>query len=354
MISKERAIEILRREQVNFFPLGIRVVDLLPLGVKSSEDFELDVQWRSISHRFSVEYKRRSTPRMLDGAIQHLKGVKHLSKPSIIIMPYLSEDKMKTLAEHELCGLDLCGNYIIFVDDEWMLFRTGQPNLYPESQGIQNPFVGKSSLVPRALLLHSRYSRVSDIQVEIQTRGGNLTLGTVSKVLKVMDEQLLIHKDKGSVCVLQPEEIIDRLVKEFRKPAIEESIRGKIGIDKLAELIDKLQSFGWKDRYALLWFGNLSPYALMGRENELLLYAETREIVDVLEVDTNTRFPNVDIKITKDPLIYFDTRAWMYGTIFVSPIQTYLTLMAGDKRDQETALQVKEYILKELEKNEAA
>lgn len=347
MLPEERALEILKSGQVDFFPLEVRVVDLSQTGSSSSIGFEVDVRWKSISQRFSVEYKRRSIPKFLDEAVQRLRSRKSFDKPSMIMMPYLSEDKMKVLAEHALCGMDLCGNYMLFVDDEWMVYRTGQPNLYPESQGIQNPFVGKSSLVPRVLLLRSRYSRVSDIQAEIQTRGGELALGTVSKVLKILDEQLLIHKDGGSVCVLQPEEIMDKLAREFREPVLEESIRGKIHVDRLAELVEKIQSSGWKHRYALLWFGNLSPYALMGRENELLIYAETREIVGVLGIDTNTRFPNVEVKVTREPLVYFDTRSWLDGATFLSPIQAYLTLMMGDKREKETALQIKEYLFKE-------
>ena len=56
------------------------------------------------------------------------------------------------------------------------------------------------------------------------------------------------------------------------------------------------------------------------------------------------RFPNLELIETEDETVYFDGRQeenfW-----WVSPVQVYLELMAGDKRDQETAEQVKSYIL---------
>jgi hypothetical protein len=60
------------------------------------------------------------------------------------------------------------------------------------------------------------------------------------------------------------------------------------------------------------------------------------------------RFPNLELIETEDETVYFDARQeedfW-----WASPVQVYLELMAGDKRDQETAEQVKSYILKNLQ-----
>ncbi len=51
---------------------------------------------------------------------------------------------------------------------------------------------------------------------------------------------------------------------------------------------------------------------------------------------------------TEDETVYFDARkegnSW-----WASPVQVYLELMAGDKRDQETAEQVKSFILTNLQ-----
>jgi hypothetical protein len=59
------------------------------------------------------------------------------------------------------------------------------------------------------------------------------------------------------------------------------------------------------------------------------------------------RFPSLSIIQTEDALVYFDARQ-DEGLVWASPLQTYLELMAGDKRDQETALQVKDLIFRQL------
>jgi len=60
------------------------------------------------------------------------------------------------------------------------------------------------------------------------------------------------------------------------------------------------------------------------------------------------RFPNVELIETDDETVYFDARE---NTEFwwASPVQVYLELMAGDKRDRETAEQVRSLILKDIE-----
>ncbi len=66
-------------------------------------------------------------------------------------------------------------------------------------------------------------------------------------------------------------------------------------------------------------------------------------------VETN-RFPNVELIESTEQPVYFDGQLddADRNTSFYwsSPVQTYLELMRGDKRDRETAFQVREYILK--------
>jgi hypothetical protein len=60
------------------------------------------------------------------------------------------------------------------------------------------------------------------------------------------------------------------------------------------------------------------------------------------------RFPNLELVETEDETVYFDARKkedfW-----WASPVQVYLELMAGDKRDRETAEQVRSLLLKNSE-----
>ena len=54
-----------------------------------------------------------------------------------------------------------------------------------------------------------------------------------------------------------------------------------------------------------------------------------------------SRFANVQLRETRDNFVYFDQRE----DLLASPIQVYLDLMTGDKRDQETAEQVRRIIM---------
>ena len=59
----------------------------------------------------------------------------------------------KRLEREGVSGLDLCGNGVVTVPGEWLVYRTGKPNLYPQSFPIKNVFRGASSLVARVFLL---------------------------------------------------------------------------------------------------------------------------------------------------------------------------------------------------------
>ena len=62
----------------------------------------------------------------------------------------------------------------------------------------------------------------------------------------------------------------------------------------------------------------------------------------------DVRFPNIELLETTDEAVYFDGR--MEKKLFwASPVQVFLELMAGDKRDRETAEQVKAYILNSIQ-----
>ena len=67
-----------------------------------------------------------------------------------------------------------------------------------------------------------------------------------------------------------------------------------------------------------------------------------------VSASTSSRFPNLEVIGTdNEEAVYFDSRLdESTGLRWASPVQSYLELMAGDKRDQETAAQVRAEILK--------
>ena len=93
---------------------------------------------------------------------------------------------------------------------------------------------------------------------------------------------------------------------------------------------------------------SVARYAVMQRGDILSIYCPRLEmLLDRLPGNQSDQFPNVEILETEDETVYLDARKegifW-----WASPVQVYLELMAGDKRDQETAEQVKSYIMMNL------
>jgi hypothetical protein len=64
------------------------------------------------------------------------------------------------------------------------------------------------------------------------------------------------------------------------------------------------------------------------------------------DLKETSRFPNIELLETDEDFVYFDVR----DKLAASPVQTYLELMQGDKREQETAEQLRETILQPIKK----
>ena len=70
-------------------------------------------------------------------------------------------------------------------------------------------------------------------------------------------------------------------------------------------------------------------------------------LLKFLPGDQSNRFPNLDLLETEDETVYFDARQ-QEGIWWTSPVQVYLELMSGDKRDREVAAQVKSLLMKDF------
>jgi hypothetical protein len=88
----------------------------------------------------------------------------------------------------------------------------------------------------------------------------------------------------------------------------------------------------------------------MQREDKLIIYCPRIDALLEQLAPTSSatdRFPNLEIFDTQESPIYFDAKD-EDGFFWASPVQTYLELMAGDKRDQETADQVRSFLLNSI------
>jgi hypothetical protein len=93
--------------------------------------------------------------------------------------------------------------------------------------------------------------------------------------------------------------------------------------------------------------GSVDAYAVMARDGIEEYYCT--DVADALlalgdRFQPAERFATVSLLETRDEEVYFDRRE----DLTASPVQTFLELSGGDKRDQETASDVRRVIFEKL------
>ena len=75
-----------------------------------------------------------------------------------------------------------------------------------------------------------------------------------------------------------------------------------------------------------------------------LVCPSLERLQDRLPGNPSDRFPDLELIETDDETVYFDARE-QDGFWWGSPVQAYLELSAGDKRDRETAEEIKSFLI---------
>ncbi|HOW73926.1 MAG TPA: type IV toxin-antitoxin system AbiEi family antitoxin [Phycisphaerae bacterium] len=321
-------------------------------------DALVEVSWAQKRYRFGLAYKQRSTPKVFD---ELLAGLRSRSRATaaypMLMVPYLSPQQLAVLEENGISGIDLCGNGVVMVPGQVCVFRTGQPNRYRQSDPIKNIYRGTSSIVPRVFLSRPRFSALREIEEEIRTRNGRVVLSTISKVVSTLDQDLLVRKKEGEIRLLQPEALLERLAANYRPPRVERQIVGECDLD-VAAILAWLSERKRDTRFRVVASGlnSLSRYAIMAREAKSQIYCSNLKMaLDLLgaRFRETPRFANLELVETNEDFVYFDARV-EDGVPWAAPAQVFLELMSGDKRDRETADQVRDRILQELRSSKEA
>lgn len=348
MLSEEEALQRLESGDFSYPPLElIRVTSrvdprLEPDGGRRP-DWLLVLAWRDAQEEFVVEYKSLSTPKRLREALSQARYLAEGSGLQPMIMtPYLDEKALDLLAREELSGLDFSGNGVVIVPGRWFVYRSGNPNAYPSSQYIQAIYSGRSSLVGRTLLLRQRFDTVSAVKAEIERREGRISLPTVSKVLKRLEEELIISRREG-VALLQPDRLLDELVEAYESPSIRR--RTSYRADDVYVVMRSLAEAAEAEGLRLAARGERMYTVFPGAERTLAVYTDDlRRLVRNLQLEEGRRFSNFEVLETREETVYFDRRS-RDGFFWTSPVQAYLELAAGGKREREVAQQMRGELL---------
>ena len=270
----------------------------------------------------------------------------------LIVLPYLSPEKIAELERRQLSGLDYCGNGVLIVADRWFIRSTGQPNRFRREQALQNPYLHKASLVGRALFAAPILRTLEDLHHDIVARGGSLSLAMVSRALRRLEEDVVTHAHKGyKVWLLQPEKLLDALQKAYAPQRGRLLWQGRVDVPDAALLPRLFANAQAVNRRAIVTgLGSATRYAALAMENTARIYVETvtppELLLQGLKANPGPRFPNLEIYAAPDSAVYFDGALGKEGVVWASPLQTYLEMMQqGDSRMHDSATQVRARIL---------
>ena len=353
MLQEVDILEALRAGEVRLPPLEVELVGVEPEfgSVRESgrPDAFVDVRWRERVVRFVAELKVQATPKMFRAALDELRRYADASgmRP-LLVTAYLAPERLDELESREVSGIDLCGNGVVVVPGDVLVFRTGNPNRFPAGRSIRNVYQGASSLVARAFLLQPRYESVQKVLDEVTERGGRVSLSTVSKVLKVLEEDLVIRREGRVSELLQADELLGRLTDRFKPPRIDarkkyrwrgspEELRGALGDSS--------------PRLVLTGAASADEFAVMPREKTMQFYCTAIGPIELRlgdKLEESPRFPDLELLETRDPTAYFDARR-TNGVPVASPVQCWLELLSGDKRQQDASRMVRQRIEDDLE-----
>jgi hypothetical protein len=341
VVTKKDLIRLLEEGQVPFPPLVFAPPRPLVAQEGGTDgDVLLEARWGARAYRFVVACRSLDTPKAIAAAADEARRASRLLQANpMIFVPYLSPEQLSALEGQGISGLDLGGNGVLVVPDELLVYRTGFPNRGPRSAPIKNVYRGTSSVVARVFLLKSEHSSVNEVWAEIRQRGGRLTLGTVSKVCR------------SSLRLLQPDKLLDRLMENYAAPDIGARFVGK-AVQSPEELRTALTAWQRETsgRAVLTGACSVDAYAVMAREPVQAFYcSDVKGALNWLGdgVRETPRFANLTLLETTAEFPYFDARP----NLTASPAQAYLELTTGDKRDCETADQVRRAVLAGLQAN---
>ncbi len=358
MLTEKEMLDQLREDRIQLPPLTFRSLgNPREVGVNERLDAFIEIIWQQNVARFAVECKALSTPKAFQDSLNFLKT---FSFPNdylpMIFMPYLNEWQLQELESEGLSGIDLCGNGVVMVPGTFAVFRSGGKNRFPSSALIKNIYRKNSSMVGRAFLLCAAYQTVQEIRTMINQRNllvsrwdkKPMSLSTVSKALKTLEDDLIVTREE-TIRLLQPDKLLEKLRENYEPPTVKERVRLKISEEngKIWKLLSE-QSQMLDLPVMASGSSSVNQYTVMQGGDLFSVYCPKVEgLLKQLAGSQSDRFPNLELLLIEDEAVYFDAR--QVGNFWwASPVQSYLELMAGDKRDQEIAEQLKSLILNEI------
>jgi len=340
VLAEKDARKLLLQGAVDTAPLELELIEEENKSYTGLADFSLSLTWKGRTKKFLVEYKSVATPKNVEVAVRQVRFLCDNIPDFLpmVLLPYISAETARKLQAAEVSGLDFSGNMVLVVPGDWLVIKTGNPNQYPSSQPIKNVYAGKSALIGRVLLTCSVFPSVKAVREEILKRDATVSWGTVSKVLAVLEDDLLVSRNSG-VDLIQPARLLDQLAKNYQRPEIETQLRGK-SADIPRFLDDMLGRAAASGVRVIGRSEQLYAIAPVTEDSTTIYVSRLGDWIKELPFEETDRFHNLEIVEVNSEDVFFDFNNWR-GFPWCSKLQIYLELMQGGKREREIADQIK-------------
>jgi len=300
----------------------------------------------SAKFHFVVEAKSRSTPLTIRTAVAQVRAAANKAENPMIIVPYLSEERLRELERDEISGIDLCGNGVIVIPRRLYLFRTGEPNRYPDSRPLSNPYSGRSAMVARILFSRRTWYSLNEIAMAIQKSGEQLSLAQISKALKAMEQDTLVMRSGVKISIADKSLLLDKLALGWKPPYFrnQQAFRLETEYD-WARNLSRVSGLRW----AVIGESSIKRYSAFSEQGPLkIAVSDFRKAMNQVEgkPERVPNFAHIELLETDQSGFYFQNEIDDSGIRWASRLQTYLELQAGDARQRDVSRELREQISK--------
>ena len=145
--------------------------------------------------------------------------------------------------------------------------------------------------------------------------------------------------NRNSVRVIQPQRLLDGLLEAYQPPKPQATWMGKVTLPA-GDLLARLQEIAGDGGLVRTGVASAVEYAAWAGEPLIACYCRSTPTTLLARLGGDAKetlaFANLRLIQTDDQLIYFDARP----NLAASPIQAWLEMASGDKRQKEVADQI--------------
>lgn len=297
---------------------------------------------------FLVEAKSQNTPQSILNAVAQIKSyVERKDSPDeypLIVVPYLSPEHLKNLENTCVSGIDMCGNGIIQIPNRLLIYRTGNPNKYPSSRKISNPYRGLAAIVARVFFSVPQFESLKHLHETVNARKVKISLSQVSKAVSALEEELIIASPKKSIYILDPEKLLLKLAANW-KPQKRSKIYLRLR-DKFEKALSRLNDAPELE-WAVTGESSVQQYMSFSEGGVPIVavskFASAMNLIDA-RIEHVPNFADVCLVESAEPGYYFENLIDVEGVRWASKLQTWIELKNGDSRQQDAASSLYQYL----------